>query len=541
MEIRVLGPIEADHGGHTVGLGGPKQRLVLAVLTAHVNEVVSTDRLVEEVWAGAPPPHARRTLQAYVANLRAILEPCRPGTLRARRSGYVIELDDSVFDSLRFESLVRKGLAVTAAEPDSASELLGAAERLWRGEAYQDLSDAPSLILEINRLAESRLFASEARLAIDLATGRHSAAVPELEALVQDHPFRENLRAQLMTALNGCGRQADALRVYQQARRLLAEEFGTDPSPALEQLEEQILLQNAGLHVRPYRNPEVVARVRYVETPDRVSIAYCTVGSDGLDLVYIPGWISNIETMWEHELPSKFLRGLASFSRLICFDKRGTGLSDRLLGDDLPGLEARADDIRVVLDASGSERAVQFGCSDGGPLAVQFAATCPERCVALILYGSFATRRSSSDYPCAPSAAARQRWLEYMEREWGGEADLRTLAPSLLADASFREYWAHYLRSGASPGAVAALESMDSAVDVRSTVASIDVPTLVLHRTRDRAVPVEGSRWLASHIPGAQLIEFEGEDHLPLVSSDEILGAIRAFLVGLSLVAPDHP
>ncbi|MEN8235515.1 MAG: alpha/beta fold hydrolase [Actinomycetota bacterium] len=530
VEIRILGPIEAVHDGKPLKIGGPRQRLVLAVLLARVGQVVSTDRIVEEVWNEEPPATARPTVQAYVSTLRRVLEPHRPGTLVARPPGYLVELDRDSFDVLRFESLVTEGRALAAHEPEAAVSVMCAAESLWRGDAYGDLEGAPALASEVTRLHELRIANTEGRIDTELALGRHAALIPELEFLADVHPLRERLRAQLMISLYRSGRQAEALRVYQRTRNVLGEELGIEPSLELKHLEELILFQDEGLATAQGSGSPLVPEVRYATTPDGVSIAHCTVGSDSVDLVYVPGWVSNIETMWEHGLPSRFLLGLASFSRLICFDKRGTGLSDRVPVSELPNLETRTEDVRTVLDAVGSEQAILFGVSEGGPMAALFAAIHPDRTRALVLYGAYAARKPSPDYPWAPSSEERERWLAFIEREWGGDVDLRTLAPSMQDDASYRRYWSRYLRSGASPSAAVALGRMNTEIDIRDTVGSIVVPTLVMHRTGDRDAPVEGGRWLADHIPGSRYVEFDGVDHVPQVNSDEILDAIRTFV-----------
>lgn len=534
MEIRVLGPMEASHEGRPLNLGGRMQRLVLAVLVSRVNEPVSTDRIVDEVWSDTLPRTARRTVQTYVANLRGILEPCRPGTLSARRPGYVVNLDEASLDAIRFERLIREGRARATEDPASAAHLLREADDLWHGDAYAELGGSPALTIEVQRLHEMRLAAIETRVDAELALGYHNALVPELEALVDSHPLREGLRAQLMTALYRSGRQAEALRVYQRTRHVLGEELGIEPSPELRRIEDQILAQDASLDPPLSTEPHpFVPKVRYAETSDGVMIAHYAIGSGDVDLVYVPGWVSNIETMWEHPLPARFLRRLASMGRLICFDKRGTGLSDRVPIDGLPDLEKRSDDVRTVLDAVGSERAVVFGVSEGGLMAALFAATHPERAAGLILHGAYAARKPSAEYPWAPSTEARNRWLKFVEKEWGSEVDLQSFAPSMADDAEFRAYWSRYLRSGASPSAAVALGRMNTEADIRGVVESITVPTLVLHRTGDLDAPVEGGRWLAANIPGARLVEFEGADHLPQISSDEIMDAIETFIDGL--------
>jgi len=531
MEIRVLGPLRADHDGQALHLGGAKQRLVLSVLLCRANEAISTDRIVDEVWPSDPPRTAHRTVQAYIATLRRVLEPAREGTLVASRPGYQINVDEDSHDVVRFERLLREGRRLVVSDPSAGASTLRRADALWRGDAYADIGGAPALTAEVQRLEGLRLSGIEARIDAELILGEHQALIPELEDLIDRHPLREGFRAQLMTALYRSGRQAEALRAYQRTRHVLGEELGIEPSPELQRIEEMILTHDSSMDAPIHAvTPTVVPRVEYAETVDGVHIAHYAIGSGEQDLVYVPGWVSNIETIWEHPLPTKFLRRLASMSRLICFDKRGTGLSDRVRADALPDIETRTDDVRAVLDAVGSEKAVLFGVSEGGPMCAVFAATRPERTAGLIMYGSYATRTPAPGYPWAPSTEARERWLSYIEREWGSEVDLRTLAPSMAGDATFRSYWSRYLRSGASPAAATVLGRMNSQVDVRDIVAGIEAPTLILHRTGDRDVPVEGSRWLTEHIPNARLVEFDGRDHLPQVDSDAIMDTIEEFL-----------
>ena len=257
------------------------------------------------------------------------------------------------------------------------------------------------------------------------------------------------------------------------------------------------------------------------------------MGEGPLDLVYVSGWVSHIEVMWEEPSLARFLRRLASFSRLILFDKRGTGLSDRVPSNELPTLEQRMDDLRAVLDAVRSERTALFGHSEGGTMSILFAASHPERTTALVTFGIFAKRVWSPDYPWAPTPEERQRWFENLERDWGGAVDIATLAPSMAGDRRFEEWFASYLRMGASPGAAVALGRMNTPIDVRSVLPAIRVPTLVLHRTGDLDVKIDEARYIAERIPGAKLVELPGADHLPWVGDqDGVLVEIEAFLTG---------
>jgi class 3 adenylate cyclase/pimeloyl-ACP methyl ester carboxylesterase len=269
---------------------------------------------------------------------------------------------------------------------------------------------------------------------------------------------------------------------------------------------------------------------RYTRSGD-VNIAYQVIGEGPLDLVYVMGWVTNLEAFWQEPSVARFFQRLASFSRLILFDKRGTGLSDRVPISELPTLEQRMDDVRAVMDAAGSQRAALFGVSEGGPMCALFAATYPERTSALVLYGSYAKRLRDPDYPWAPTAGERQRWYELIERDWGGGVDIDTMAPN--ADRPFREWWARYLRMSASPGAALALGRMNAEIDIREVLPTIRVPTLILHRTGDRDIDVGGARYIAGRIAGSRYVELPGDDHLPFVGDqDAILDEIEEFLTG---------
>jgi pimeloyl-ACP methyl ester carboxylesterase len=279
----------------------------------------------------------------------------------------------------------------------------------------------------------------------------------------------------------------------------------------------------------------------YAKSGD-VSIAYQVIGEGPFDLVYVAGWVSNIELMWEEPGCARFLDRLASFSRLLLIDKRGTGLSDRVAESELPTLEQRMEDVRAVMDAVGSGRAALLGHSEGGSMAMLFAATHPQRTVALVTFGVFAKRVWSADYPWAPTPEQRQRWYDQIEQGWGGVVDLSDLAPSVADDEGFSRWWATYLRRSASPSAALVLGKMNTQIDVRAILPAIRVPTLILHRTGDRDAKVDEARYIAACIPGAKLVELPGVDHLPWVGDqDLVLDEIQEFLTGIRQgPAPDR-
>ncbi|HKX83648.1 MAG TPA: alpha/beta fold hydrolase [Pyrinomonadaceae bacterium] len=279
--------------------------------------------------------------------------------------------------------------------------------------------------------------------------------------------------------------------------------------------------------------PQFIPETRYVQSGD-ANIAYQVVGEGDIDIVFVMGWVSHLEYFWKHHLFASFLNRLASFSRLILFDKRGTGLSDRVPLSELPTLEQRMEDVHAVMDAVDSKRAVLIGVSEGGPMCSLFAATYPERTSALVMIGTYAKRIRDDDYPWAPTTEQREAFFELMQRDWGKPVGIEERAPSMAADPEFRDWWATYLRMGASPGAAVALTKMNAEIDVRHVLPSIRVPTVVIHRSGDLCLKVEEGRYVASKIPGCKYVELGGIDHLPFVGDqDEILDQIEQFIAGV--------
>jgi class 3 adenylate cyclase len=266
-----------------------------------------------------------------------------------------------------------------------------------------------------------------------------------------------------------------------------------------------------------------------------VNIAFQVVGDGPRDLVLVPGFVSHLDVDWDDPRHAHFLRRLSSFSRLIRFDKRGTGLSDRPGG--LPDLETRMDDVRAVMEAVGSTQAVLFGYSEGGPLSVLFAATYPSMTVALVLYGTYAKRQDpDDDYPWAATREERQGYALQVEEDWGWEADLRRMCPT--ADEAMARWWRTRARAAASPGAARDLVLMNSLVDVRDVLPTIQAPTLVLHRSGDLDSRVEEGRYVADRISGARFVELSGRDHVPWIDADQVVDEIEEFVTGVR-PAPD--
>ena len=268
------------------------------------------------------------------------------------------------------------------------------------------------------------------------------------------------------------------------------------------------------------------------------------VGDGPVDLVLVHGWVCTFQPGWEYPKLAAFYRRLASMGRLILFDKRGTGLSDRVSPEHLPDLETRMDDVRAVLDAVDSERAVLLGLSEGGAMSTLFAATHPERTAALILMGTFPREMQAPDYPWGVSEENLQRRLGLLEEEdWASAATrdwLGRVAPDIPRDPEALRWYTSYVQRGASPGAARALRLMNAEIDIRDLLATISVPTLVLHRAHETWR--EGSRYMGEHIPGARMVELPGDDHLPWEGDAEsLLDEIERFLSGArEEVEPDR-
>ena len=270
---------------------------------------------------------------------------------------------------------------------------------------------------------------------------------------------------------------------------------------------------------------------RYARSGD-VNIAYQVVGEGPRDLVYVPGWVSNVECFWEEPGVVRFFERLTSFTRLILFDKRGTGLSDRVA--DIPNLETRMDDVRAVMDAAKSERAALLGNSEGGPMCTLFAATYPERTSALIMMGSYARRIWAPDYAWGTPRETWERFADSIVENWGGPVGIEERIPSLAGDPRFREWWSRFVRQSASPGAARTIWRLIADIDTRDVLPAIRVPALIIHNARERTVPIESGRYLAEHIPSAKYVELDGVDHVPWGSNaDAIVDEIEEFLTGV--------
>jgi len=540
VRFGVLGPLEVTVGGQPVALHGARTRAVLAMLLAYRGQVVSADRLTEELWPGQPADRAAHSLQVRLSQLRQALRLAgEEDRLVTRPPGYLIRAGADEVDAAQFEQLAAEGAAALAAgDPATAAQRLETALSLWRGTAFADIDAAPFAQAEAARLEEERLAALESRIEARLACGGHRELIAELETLTSAHPLRERFWFQRLLALYRSGRQADALRAYRQLRDILIGQLGIEPGPELRELETRILRQDAALNYQPARHAAAdrVAppQTRYAESGG-VHIAYQVLGEGQHDIVFVPGLMSHLELLWEDAKTADFYRRLARLGRVILFDKRDTGLSDRSLRDS--PLEERMDDVRAVMSAVRSEAAVMFGYSEGAPMSILFAATYPERVTSLILGSASARWSPAPDYPCGQDTAEMfQALKEIATHRWGQGATIDWYLPSLAGSPQARHMLARFERMAISPAAFLRMLRMIHEIDVRAVLPAIKVPTLVIQRAGDRITPPCHGRYLASHITGARYFEQPGDHSLRFASgdSDALFSEIEDFLAGTS-------
>jgi DNA-binding SARP family transcriptional activator/pimeloyl-ACP methyl ester carboxylesterase len=516
MQFRLLGPVEAHDGDREIALGGAKPRALLTLLLLDVRRVVSTERIVDELWGEDAPESARKMVQIHVSSLRKVLPA---GLLRTWPAGYSLDVEPAATDLGRFEQMAAEGRsALAAGAPDAAAATLRSALALWRGPALEEFAE-PFAVRERARLESLRLAALEDRIEADLACGGHADLTAELDALVVRHPERERLRGQHMLALYRAGRQTEALASYQAAWHHLDEQLGIQPSRDLRVLQERILAQDPALAAgspaaAPPAAPVPDRSVRYAVNGD-VSLAYQVFGHGPAEIVLVTGWVLPMELFWDEPGFAAFLDRLGASARVLVWDKRGTGLSDRVWPSSLPTLEDRMGDLRAVMDAAGFTRPAIVGLSEGAHLAVLLAATHPERVRALGLYGAWARSRRSPDYPWGATREEDDKLIALVREHWGDAAYLlRYWAPESQHDAALRSWWARALRLGATPTAAVIWLRMLEELDLRAVLPSIRVPTVVVHRRGDIVIPVGNGRYLGEAIAGARYVELPGSDHL---------------------------
>ncbi|MFO1111571.1 MAG: alpha/beta fold hydrolase [Bradyrhizobium sp.] len=353
------------------------------------------------------------------------------------------------------------------------------------------------------------------------AAGEHFAATAHAGRLVELDPLSEVYGRHLIRSLLLAGDRSSAERHYAALTQRLRDELGVAPEAATEAL-------MASTSAPPI---DAAPTIRYVKGAG-AHLAYQTYGSGELDILVMPGFVSHVERAWEHPSCRAFLTSLMPLGRLIMFDRRGIGLSDRV--GLTPSVEATAEDIDAVLRAVGSRRVVLFGASECGPACIKFAVDQSRLVAGLILFGALAKGCWAADYPYALKASQYDAWRRQLVAEWGGPAGIEAFAPSLAHDPQARAWWAGLLRAASSPGGIWAVLEAFRDTDVRRLLPLVSVPTLVLHRRDDRAARIEAGRDIASRINGAQFVELDGNDHWFFAGDQKpVIEAVKRFVDAL--------
>jgi class 3 adenylate cyclase/DNA-binding SARP family transcriptional activator len=545
-KVRLCGPLalEIDGRDAVADLPAGQARSLLAYLLTRGERSAERGALIDVVWPSGAPKDPQAHLRVILTRLRRVLAPATLEGRQQLRLGLPAPVWVDVEEAMHAIEIARA--AARNAAWSSTLEHAEAGLALLRpgflpgqeGEWAQD---------ERREHEELELEALEwtARSALALGGAELATAQRAARELVSRSPFRETGHRLLMEALAATGNVAEALQVYDELRCLLRDELGVGPAAELQALHQRLLEGKPGaapeVAERPVPQPSrAVARAGLAAAPTRyarngeISLAYQVLGDGPTTLLLVTGWVLPMEAIWDDPAYARFVERLAASFRVILWDKRGTGLSDRVAVDRLPTLEERMDDIRAVLDAAGAERAAIAGMSEGSVLAALFGAAHPERTRALVLYGGWGCTVGDESYRGMPRRRRFDEFADDVQRSWDDMGSFLALwAPTHEHDPVVRDWWTRALHRGASPASAVAWLRMIAGFDIRGVVGAIHTPTLVLHRSGDRMIAVENGRWLAANIPGAEYVELPGDDHLWwLGDQDALLDELERFLVG---------
>jgi DNA-binding SARP family transcriptional activator/pimeloyl-ACP methyl ester carboxylesterase len=524
VQIRVLGRLEVvDDRGSTLPIAAAKERALLAALVAEANSAVPADRLMEILWGRFPPRTAAKTLQTYISHLRRYL----PDRISTHPSGYRMNLGENEMDSTVFERLVSAGrLALLRQDYSEAVQLLGRALNVWSGHPYDGIDAGEIVMAESVRLEELRWGALEDWVEARLYSGQDLIA--ELESLVRLHPLRERLWELLMIALYRRGRQAEALRTFQRARRLLLDEVGVEPGPGLRAIETAVLNQDSKLGSALADRPAA----SYATNADGLSIAYWTYGSNRSDVVFLPEVTFNLELLWDAGLVSPVIEMLAERHRIIGVQRRGTGLSDREASLAPP--QRCLSDIDQVLAETGAKQVSLLGWGHGGQLALTYAAERPHRVHRVVVINSYARLTKAPDYPFGWPQSAEEEFYRYVGEHWGQQ---RTRTPGFSivndernTDPAFVQRLARVERLTASPREIVMTMRTMHRFDIRDVLPLVRCPALVVHLARSPTGRAN-SRYLQEHLPCARYLELPGS-FLPSAEEASALGAALEEFLG---------
>ncbi|CAN2536069.1 2-hydroxy-6-oxononadienedioate/2-hydroxy-6-oxononatrienedioate+hydrolase [Methylocapsa aurea] len=489
-----------------------RKGMALLIYLAEVRAAVSRDILATLLWPESPQETARTRLRRMLHRIESVLGQHVFVTDRTSVR-WSPELELTV-DTHLFERACDRGAFEEACQHYRSDFLAGF--------SLSDCREFEDWAFFRREALRGRLMHGLERLVQDQNTaGEHFAAAAHAGRLVELDPLSEVYARHLIRSLLLAGDRSSAERHHSALIQRLHDELGVAPEAATESI----------------LNPTVGPLAHAVATPlyakgAGVHLAYQTYGSGELDILIMPGFVSHLERQWEHPACRAFLISSMALGRVIIFDRRGVGLSDRV--GSAPSVEVTAEDIGTVLRAAQTRRVVLFGASECGPASVKFTVDEPHLVAGLILFGSLAKGSWTPDYPYMLRASQYEAWRQQLVAEWGGHAGIETFGPSLSGDLQTRVWWAGLLRAASSPGGIwAVLESLRD-TDVRHLLARVSSPTLVLHRRNDRAVRVAAGRDLARQIPGARYVELDGDDHWFFAGDQHpIFEAIRRFIAGL--------
>jgi DNA-binding SARP family transcriptional activator/pimeloyl-ACP methyl ester carboxylesterase len=541
IRVRLFGSFEVDVDGRRLGsrdFGGVKPKQLLELLVLRRGRPVSKDELTDALWPTSPPRDPTATLESYASVVRSRLGSAR-GLLATETGGYRFDSDRACVDVDEFDAKVRDA----AGSPAGARRArLEQALALASGDVLSDEPYAP-WALDLRGVYYERRVQAVCDLAgVCLALGDFASARRHAEQALLLDPVLERAHRMAILAHYALGDEERALRAYERCRGALVEALGASPTPETAALHAAVLQREdpralipelAGAGSGLPDAPEGSTATRYAHNGE-ISLAYQTLGEGSPDLVFMPGFVSHVEAAWEDPTYSGFMRRLARNSRLIIFDKRGTGLSDAVV--EWPSLEERVDDLLAVMDAAGSERAVLFGVSEGAPLCAFAAARHPELVAGLIMHSGFSRLIITPDHPHGwATPEFYELYLDSFERAWTTGEGLEIINPSLAGDRRYIRWYARYLRLSASPGMTRRLMRMNAEIDIDDALRQISVPTLITHRRDEKWVSPRNGRHLAACIPGARLVELPGADHHPWIGDVEpVHRAIDQFVAGLT-------
>lgn len=499
------------------GEGGPiklnlRKGLALLVYLAETERAVARDVMATLLWPDSPRETALTRLRRLLHRIETAIG--QPVFETDRTSVKWSPAVDVKVDSLAFESACDRG-----AFEQACTEYRG---DFLAGFALGDCKEFDDWAFFRREALRGKLMHALERLVQDKnAAGDHFAATVHAGRLVELDPFSEVYGRHLIRSLLLAGDRSAAARQHAALTQRLHDELGVAPEAATEALMASASASSV----------DAAPTTRYVKG-EGAHLAYQTYGSGEIDILVMPGFVSHVERGWEHPTTRSFFTSLMPLGRLIWFDRRGIGLSDRV--GSTPSVEATAEDIGAVLRAAGSRHVVLFGASECGPACIKFAVEHSSLVAGLVLFGAMAKGCWAEDYPFALKASQFDAWRQQLIAEWGGPAGIETFAPSLANDPQARAWWAGLLRAASSPGGIWAVLEAFRDTDVRKLLPLVSVPTLVLHRRKDRAARIEAGRDIASRISGAELVELDGNDHWFFAGDQQpVLAAIKRFVSAL--------